>query len=107
MWSVYESVNHSEGLGSADQVAHVLGGERLMVGVAQGFGASLPAPGHAHHNDMKAIRLGLYLSAEQSDLSFARVEQVAALWREAGFDVEAIEDIAVTIQDGQKHEAAE
>ncbi len=76
------------GLGSADAVAASLGGERLMVGVAQGFGASLPEPGHAHHNDMKAIRMGAY-----SDLDPDAVERVAALWRAAGFDAGAVTDI--------------
>lgn len=76
------------GLGSADAVADVLGGERLMVGVAQGFGASLPEPGHAHHNDMKAIRMGAY-----AGLDAGAVEQVAELWRQAGFDAAAVSDI--------------
>jgi 2-dehydropantoate 2-reductase len=76
------------GLGSADTVAEAVGGERLIVGVAQGFGASLPEAGHAHHNDMKAIRMGSYAS-----LSVDAVEQVAATWRAAGFDTQAVPDI--------------
>ncbi len=76
------------GLGSADAVADALGGECLMVGVAQGFGASLPEPGHAHHNDMKAIRMGAY-----AGLDADAVEQVAELWRRAGFDAAAVSDI--------------
>lgn len=77
------------GLGSADAVALALGHDRLMVGVAQGFGASLPAPGHAHHNDMKAIRMGAY-----SGLSHANLERIAAIWRDAGFDAAVVDDIA-------------
>lgn len=76
------------GLGSAEAVADVLGGERLMVGVAQGFGASLEAPGHVHHNDMKAIRMGAF-----GALDSAEVERTAALWRTAGFDAAAVGDI--------------
>lgn len=76
------------GLGGADAVAGAVGHDRLIVGVAQGFGASLPEPGHAHHNDMKAIRMGPY-----SELSPERVAQVAAVWREAGFDAAAVSDI--------------
>jgi 2-dehydropantoate 2-reductase len=76
------------GLGAADAVAGVLGSERLIVGVAQGFGASLPAPGHAHHNDMKAIRMGAY-----GGLPAADVKQIAELWRTAGFDAAAVTDI--------------
>ena len=76
------------GLGSADIVAEILDSNRLLVGIAQGFGSSLVAPGHAHHNDMKAIRLGSH-TAEASHLS----ESTAALWRDAGFDAAAVEDI--------------
>lgn len=76
------------GLGSADLVAAAVGPERLIVGVAQGFGASLPEPGCAHHNDMKAIRMGAY-----GDISAERVVQTANLWRNAGFDAAAVDDI--------------
>ncbi len=76
------------GLGAADAVAAALGGERLIVGVAQGFGASLPEPGHAHHNDMRAIRMGAY-----GGLPAAEVEAVARSWRDAGFDAAAVTDI--------------
>lgn len=77
------------GLGSADSVAAAVGGDRLIVGVAQGFGASLPEPGHAHHNDMKAIRMGAY-----STLGDDKVELVSKIYREAGFDAAAVPDIA-------------
>ena len=77
------------GLGSADAVAEALGAERLIVGVAQGFGASLPTPGHSHHNDMKAIRMGAYAKASKADLKGA-----VAAFKQAGFDAEAVDDIA-------------
>lgn len=76
------------GLGSADLVAEAVGADRLIVGVAQGFGASRPEPGHAHHNDMKAIRMGAH-----AGLPADAVERVAAIWRDAGFDAEATRDI--------------
>ena len=76
------------GLGSADKVAQHLGADRLMVGVAQGFGASIESPGHVHHNDMKAIRMGGYAGIDPGE-----VEETAALWRSAGFDAEAVADI--------------
>lgn len=76
------------GLGSAELVADAVGADRLMVGVAQGFGASLPEPGHAHHNDMKAIRIGAY-----ETLARDRVAAVADAWAEAGFDAAAVDDI--------------
>ncbi len=76
------------GLGSDEQVADILGGERLIVGIAAAFGASLKGPGHAHHNGMALIRLGAY-----ADLPMAEVEQAAAVWREAGFNAHAVGDI--------------
>ena len=76
------------GLGSAEIVAQHIGAERLMVGIAQGFGASLPAPGCAHHNDMKAIRMGPY-----AGLPVDTVTRIARIWSEAGFDAAATTDI--------------
>jgi len=77
------------GLGSADTVADALGADRLAVGVAAAFGASLRAPGHAHHNGMAAVRIGAYAT-----LAPDRIEALAALWREAGFNAEAVADVA-------------
>jgi 2-dehydropantoate 2-reductase len=77
------------GLGSLTELAETVGSDRLLVGVAQGFGASLPEPGHAHHNDMKAIRMGAYGAASDQD-----VGKVAAVWRAAGFDAAAVADVA-------------
>lgn len=77
------------GLGSADVVAEAVGADRLIVGVAQGFGASRPEPGHAHHNAMQAIRMGPYAGVPLSS-----VERVAALWRAAGFDAAVAHDLA-------------
>ncbi|QNP48992.1 ketopantoate reductase family protein [Diaphorobacter aerolatus] len=76
------------GLGAADTVASVVGADRLIVGIASGFGASLQGPGKAHHNAMQAMRFGAY-----AGLPAKRVEDVAEAWRSAGFDVQAVEDI--------------
>ena len=81
-------VTIQNGLGSADTVADVLGRDNLAVGIAQGFGASLISPGHVHHNDMKAIRLGTY-----GALPHASIEELATLWRQVGFDTDAVQDI--------------
>jgi 2-dehydropantoate 2-reductase len=70
------------GLGAADVVAEAVGAERLLVGVAGGFGASIVAPGHAHHHGMELVRLG-----ERSGPVTARTERVADAWRQAGFEV--------------------
>lgn len=83
-------VTIQNGLGSADVVAAELGAERLMVGIAGGFGASFRGPGHAHHNGMQTIRMGAY-----AGLDFARVEQAVRVWQEAGFQAEPARDIAV------------
>ena len=76
------------GLGSADVVAEALGGDRLIVGIAAAFGASLKGPGHAHHNGMETVRMGAY-----GDLPPSQVEAVAQCWREAGFRAEAVDNV--------------
>ena len=83
------------GLGSSQQLAEIIGNERLMVGVAEGFGASLKAPGEAHHNAMKGIRMGRFAEAKGNKLSYSDVECIAELWRIAGFEVYAEKDIEV------------
>ncbi len=83
-------VTIQNGLGSSDIVARQLGHHNLIVGVAQGFGAALIAPGHSHHNDMKAIRLGSYLGGRTEALRLAQ-----DLFVSAGFDTETSDDIAV------------
>lgn len=77
------------GLGSADTVADIVGEARVAVGIASGFGASRPAPGHVHHNAMRAVRLGAY-----GALPLSAVEDIARVWAEAGFDAAAVADIA-------------
>ncbi|MFZ1814283.1 MAG: 2-dehydropantoate 2-reductase [Rhizobiaceae bacterium] len=76
------------GLGSGERIAGHLPGEMVLLGVADGFGASMKAPGHAHHNSMKLIRLG----EMQGGIS-QRLTQVESVWRDAGFNVKAFEDI--------------
>lgn len=75
------------GLGAADVVAEVVGDGRLLVGVAGGFGASVVAPGHAHHHGMELIRLG-----ERAGPATERTERVADAWRRAGFEVRTYDD---------------
>ena len=76
------------GLGSAAKVARIMGEERVMVGVVGGFGASIVAPGHAHHNGMELVRLG-----EANGAVTPRLERIAAVWSEAGFRVKCFDDI--------------
>jgi len=76
------------GLGGPDSAASVLGRERVMVGVVGGFGASMRAPGHAHHNGMELVRLG-----EFGGPITERLKKVEELWRGAGFRVRLFDDI--------------
>jgi len=76
------------GLGSAERLAEVIGSERVLIGVAGGFGASLRGAGHVHHNGMELIRLG-----EMHGGGSARLSRIEALWREAGFNVRGYDDI--------------
>lgn len=77
------------GLGSAERVAAIVGADRTVIGVVGGFGASLPAPGHAHHNGMVIVHFGAY-----ANLPRAALEASAEVWRSAGFNVELYEDTA-------------
>jgi len=76
------------GLGAADEVAAAVGEGRVLVGIAGGFGASLVAPGHAHHHGMEIVRIG-----ELRGPASGRTERVAAAWRQAGFAVETLDDV--------------
>src|SRR5699024_2915259 len=48
------------GIGSMDLIAPLLPQSQLCLGVVGGFGASIPEPGHAHHNGMALIRFSPY-----------------------------------------------
>jgi 2-dehydropantoate 2-reductase len=76
------------GLGGPDTAASVLGRERVMVGVVGGFGASIKAPGHAHHNGWELVRLG-----EFGGPITERLKRVEEVWRGAGFRVKVFDDI--------------
>ncbi|NCZ66303.1 MAG: 2-dehydropantoate 2-reductase, partial [Rhodobacteraceae bacterium] len=47
------------GLGAGDDVAAFIPKSQIILGVAEGFGASMTGPAHATHTSMKQIRLGL------------------------------------------------
>jgi 2-dehydropantoate 2-reductase len=66
----------------------VLGRDKVLVGVVGGFGASIKAPGHAHHNGWELVRLG-----ELAGPITPRVEKVAEVWRSGGFRVKCFDDI--------------
>ncbi|MHA6627147.1 ketopantoate reductase family protein [Pseudonocardia sichuanensis] len=83
--TVVQSIQN--GLGSPERVAAVLGGERLAIGVVGGFGASVPAPGVAHHNGMEMIRFGAFAGLPRDAL-----EASAQVWTSSGFAVQLFED---------------
>jgi 2-dehydropantoate 2-reductase len=76
------------GLGGPDAAGRVLGDDRVVVGVAGGFGASIVAPGHAHHHGLELIRLG-----ERRGPVTPRIEALAEVWRSAGFTVKTFDDV--------------
>ena len=46
------------GLGAGERIAKYMPTNNILLGVAQGFGAAMKGPGHAHHNNMSMIRIG-------------------------------------------------
>jgi 2-dehydropantoate 2-reductase len=75
------------GLGNARILERVFGGKDFLVGIAGGFGASIKAPGHAHHNGMEKVHI-----AEAAGGRTARLDRVVEAWRGAGFKAEAYDD---------------
>ena len=76
------------GLGAGERIARHMPTDRVLLGVADGFGASMKGPGHAHHNAMNLIRLG-----EMNGGMTDRLQRITEVWREAGFNVKAFDDI--------------
>ncbi len=76
------------GLGAAERICQYRKPDNILIGVAGGFGASMKSPGHVHHNGMELIRLG-----EMKGPVSERLEKIAQIWRDAGFNVKAFDDI--------------
>jgi len=76
------------GLGSPEVAAPILGKDRIAVGVVGGFGASMRAPGHAHHNGMEMIRFGAF-----AGLPTRLLRGSARIWESAGFTVSLFDDV--------------
>jgi 2-dehydropantoate 2-reductase len=76
------------GLGAAERLATHVPDDRILVGIAEGFGSSVPEPGHVHHNGMRLIRIG-----EPGGGMTERVERIVQLWHDAGFNVRGFPDI--------------
>lgn len=80
------------GLGAGERLARHVPERHVMIGIAEGFGASIPAPGHVHHNGMRLIRLG-ELHGGMTD----RLRRMEALWRAAGFTAKGYADIQTMV----------
>lgn len=76
------------GLGAGERIARHISSEHVLLGVAQGFGASVKAPGHVHHTGMSLIRIGAMHPRNNS-----AANTVAKIWADAGFNTRAFTDI--------------
>lgn len=82
------------GLGAGERIAEFMSTERVLLGVADGFGASMKGPGQVHHSAMNLIRVG-----EMNGGMSARLQRITDVWREAGFNTRAFENIDQLIWD--------
>jgi 2-dehydropantoate 2-reductase len=80
------------GLGAGERVARHLPESQIVIGVAEGFGSSIPEAGHVHHEGMRLIRIG-----EMNGGLTERVRNLEQLWLDAGFNVRAFADVNVMI----------
>ena len=81
-------VTIQNGLGAGERIAQFMETGRVLLGVADGFGASMKGPGHVHHNAMNLIRVG-----EMNGGMSERLERITGVWQQAGFNAKAFEDI--------------
>ena len=80
------------GLGAGVRVARRIPEDHIVIGIAEGFGSSIPRAGHVHHEGMRLIRIG-----EMNGGLTDRVQELERLWLEAGFNVKAFADVSVMI----------
>ncbi|MGP0030833.1 MAG: ketopantoate reductase family protein [Acidimicrobiales bacterium] len=80
------------GLGAGERVARHIGEGHILIGIAEGFGSSIPEPGHVHHEGMRLIRIG-----EMHGGMTDRLRRIEQAWRNAGFNVRAFADVTVMI----------
>jgi 2-dehydropantoate 2-reductase len=76
------------GLGAGERVARHVPEAHVLIGIAEGFGSSIPEPGHVHHEGMRLIRIG-----EMSGGMTERAQQIERLWHDAGFNVRAFANV--------------
>jgi 2-dehydropantoate 2-reductase len=77
------------GLGAGDIISKYMPKNNIILGVAEGFGASLKAPGRINHTANKQIRLGsISKNMRESDL-----QNIVSAWRSGGLKTEIYENI--------------
>ena len=80
------------GLGAGERVARHIPEEHIVIGIAEGFGSSIPEPGRVHHEGMRLIRIG-----EMHGGLTDRVQRIEQAWHDAGFNVRAFADVTLMI----------
>ncbi|MFV0315416.1 MAG: ketopantoate reductase family protein [Microthrixaceae bacterium] len=80
------------GIGAGERVAAVIPEAQIVIGIAEGFGSSIPEPGAVHHNGMRLIRIG-DMGGGLTDRALGLEE----LWRDAGFNARAFADVEVMV----------
>ncbi len=80
------------GLGAGERVASHIPPEHILIGIAEGFGSSIPEPGHVHHEGMRLIRIG-----EMYGGITERLGRLEEEWANAGFNVRAFADVGLMI----------
>ena len=90
------SSNHvltiQNGLGSGERIAEFIPEKNILLGVAEGFGASVKEPGYIQHTAMKMIRIGSYKKGNENI-----VEDITKMWQRAGFNANSYSDITQLI----------
>ena len=77
------------GLGAGDIILEHLPKNNIILGVAEGFGASVKAPGRVTHTANKQIRLGsISKKVRESEL-----QDIVEVWRNGGLKTEVYENI--------------
>jgi 2-dehydropantoate 2-reductase len=76
------------GLLAGERVARHVPPDHIVIGIAEGFGSSIPEPGAVHHNGMRLVRIG-----EMAGGLTDRVRELERTWRDAGFNVRAFADV--------------
>ena len=80
------------GLGAGERIAEHISIKNVLLGVAEGFGASMKGPGHAHHNAMKLVRVG-----EINGGLTQRLQKLEKKLQMAGLQTKAFENITQLI----------